>query len=107
MTVKISLSSKTDRYNCHAHREMCVIDTSKMKAGEAGIIMNYKDLDGRGGKRQEIIFNMINTAVKRGRKKGNGILSPIPVTYNTFPHAILLSRKSFPAEGYETVITVR
>lgn len=50
---------------------------------------------------------MINTAVKRGRKKGNGILFPIPVTYNTFPHAILLSRKSFPAEGYETVITVR
>lgn len=46
----LSLSSKRDRYNCHAHREMCVIDKSKMKAGEAGIIMNYKDLDGRGRK---------------------------------------------------------
>lgn len=45
----LSLSSNRDRYNCHAHREVCVIDTSKMKAGEAGIIMNYKDLDGRGG----------------------------------------------------------
>lgn len=48
---------------------------------------------------------MINTAAKRGRKEDDGI-SPLPVITLCSP-AILLSRKSLPAEGYETVITVR
>lgn len=35
-----------DRYNCHEHGEMRVIDTSGMKDREVEIIMIYKDLDG-------------------------------------------------------------
>lgn len=85
---------------------MCVIDTSRMKDGEVEIIMIYKDLDGGEKKeRNRIIFNMINTAAERKRKEEDGIF-PLPVTTLCSP-AILLSRKSLPAEGYETVITVR